>query len=302
MRDYKNVKAPRKYRAETRKNVNRRVDAGPFRGRKRPGRLKEVLAAVLATAAALALCYGAWEGYRWATTAELFQVAGVDASGGRKAGDRDLREAAALFTGQNIFQVDIAGAAKRLSLNPWVRQVRIERRLPNRISITIAERTARAVFYGANGRWLMDRDGTIIAPAESEAGIAEGLPALAMRDLRAAPGEAVESDALPHAMELLDELALRGGWDLSTLTLKADAPESITVHYDGREYRLGRGNYGEKLRRLGEIVSDMNRRGQDFAYLELRPERQAAAMVVKGSAKGKGSGVKGNAETRRRPR
>ena len=96
---------------------------------------------------------------------------------------------------------------------------------------------------------------------------------------RRAPRDQVDSEALPAALELLDELALRGGWDLAKVTVKASSPETIGVVYAGHEFRVGHGNYTEKLRRLGEIVSDMNRRGLDYAYIELRPERQAAVLV-----------------------
>lgn len=283
MRDYKNVKVPRKYRTVTKRTVNRRVEVGPARGRGRGGRAKEVLVAMLSVAVTLALGYGAWTGYHWVTTAEVFQIAGVDVKGARKVSDQDIREAAALFTGQNVFRVDISEAVRRASENPWVRQVRIERRLPNRISMVFEERSARAVLQAANGRFLMDGGGTVIVPARDDDGVSAGLPAIAIRGLRAEPGSGVESEALPAALELLDELALRGGWDLAEVVVRAESAETIAILYAGREFRIGRGAYPEKLRRLGEIVSDMNRRRLDYAYVELRPERQAAVMVKKES-------------------
>jgi cell division protein FtsQ len=280
MRDYKNVKVPRReWTASRTRAVKKRVGFGPARRGKRGGGWKESLTTTLAVVIAVALCYGAWTGYRWLTSAEIFQIAGVDVKGARQLSNEEIRDMAARFTGQNVFRVDIGAAARQALANPWVRDVRIERRLPNRISMVFTERVPRVVLLAANGRYLMDREAMVIAPVREAEGAAMGLPTIAIRDWRAEPRNAVEKEALPSALELLDELALRGGWDLSMVTVRSDTPETIAIMYAGREFRVGNGNYPEKLRRLGEIVSDMNRRGLDYAYVELRPVRQAAVMV-----------------------
>jgi len=292
MRDYKNVKVPRRYRTTRKKSQTKRLAVGPVRGRKRSGRFRDAAVTVLSVLLTLGLCYGAWAGYRWLTTAEIFQVAGIDVAGTVRISNEDIRSVAEQFTGRNIFRVDIAGAAREAAANPWVKDVRIERRLPNRIRMVFEERTPRAVLQAANGRYLMDGDGVVIAPVREGDQTAAVLPTVALGDRRVAQREAVDSEALPAVMELLDELTLRGGWDLASVTIRAGSPEAIAVRYADREFRLGRGNYPEKLRRLGEIVSDMNRRGLDYAYIELRPERQAAVMVKKDGGRGQGSGTR----------
>jgi hypothetical protein len=92
---------------------------------------------------------------------------------------------------------------------------------------------------------------------------------------------------MASALELLDELAVRGGWDPGAVTVRADSMETVTVVYADHEFRIGSGNYPEKLRRLGEIVSDMQRRGYAFSSVELRPERQAAVMIAKSAKVGR---------------
>jgi len=79
--------------------------------------------------------------------------------------------------------------------------------------------------------------------------------------------------------------------------VKADSPETIAIVYADHEFRVGSGNYDEKLKRLGEIVADMRQRGMEYSYVELRPERQAAVMVVK--SQGQGSGGKGQGRNKR---
>ncbi|MEK6742389.1 MAG: FtsQ-type POTRA domain-containing protein [Nitrospirota bacterium] len=278
MKDYKNVKVPRRYRSTSNRTVVRRVEAatGP---KKRGGSVTGQLGSVLTVLLTAALCYGGWEGYRWLTHAEIFSIAGVDVKGVRSMSDENIRDVAAMFTGQNVFQVDPGAATRRVMADPWVRDVRIERRLPNRISIFVAERVPKAVLHASNGKYLIDGEGVVMVPIGAAA--APPLPVIALRDCRAVPREPVTKGAVLEALELLDELAARGGWDIAGVTVKADSAETVTIVYADHEFRIGSGNYNEKLRRMGEIVADMRQRGLAYTYVELRPERQAAVMVVK---------------------
>lgn len=291
MRDYKNVKVPRRYRQTPNRTVVRRVEAGTG-PKKRRGSVKGQLGSVLAALVTAALCYGGWEGYRWLTHAEMFSIAGVDVKGVRSMSDEDVRDVATMFTGQNVFRVDLGAATRRVLADPWVRDVRIERRLPNRISIFVAERVPRAVLHASNGKYLLDGEGVVMVPLRGGSASAPPLPVIALRDCRAAPREPVTTGAVTEALELLDEFAARGGWDPAGVTVKADSAETVTIVYADHEFRIGSGNYDEKLRRMGEIVADMRQRGLAYAYVELRPERQAAVMVAKKTKERRNEGKK----------
>ncbi|MDA8099273.1 MAG: FtsQ-type POTRA domain-containing protein [Nitrospiraceae bacterium] len=286
MRDYKYVKAPKSGRGGNRRTITRRVDAGPVRGGRRTsvaGMLKPFLALVLAAG----LGYGGWEAYRWLTHAELFEIAGVDMKGIRRLSDDEVKAIAGLFTKKNIFRVDLGEAQRRALANPWVKEARVERSLPNRVSIVFTERTPRAVLAAANGRFLIDIDGVVIVPQGQEA--TADLPTVAVRDWRAAPRNPVTTEAAGSALELLQELDARGGWDRGGVTVRADAPESITIVYADHEFRVGTGNYPEKLRRIGEVVSDMNRRELAYAYVDVRADRQVAVLAKRDSSRGPGT-------------
>jgi len=280
MRDYKNVKVPRSYRTANRRTTTKRLNVGRGPARHSSAE-KGALGAIFAVLLTAGLCYGGWEAYRWLTTAEMFQIAGVDVRGVRSVSDGDIRELAGMFTGQNVFRVDLDAATRRALANPWIREVRIERSLPNRISMIFTERAPRAVLQAANGRYLIDGEGVVMVPVPKDDVAAAGLPVIAVRDCRAVPRETVTAGAVAEALELAQELAVRGGWDPGAVTVKADTPETIAIVYADHEFRMGSGSYGEKLKRLGEIAADMRQRGLEYSYIELRPERQAAVMVAK---------------------
>jgi cell division septal protein FtsQ len=278
MKDYNHVKVPRGYRTTNRRTSTKRMSVGVSPVKRGGG--GNPVGAAIAILLIATLCYGGWEGYRWLTHAELFQIAGVDVKGVRSVSENEIRELATMFTGQNIFRVDLGAATRRALANPWIREVRIERALPNRISVIYTEREPRAILQAANGRYLIDGEGVVMVPvAKSEQ--AADLPVIAVRDFRAVPRETASNKAVPEALNLLRELASRGGWSAGAVTVRADSPETIAIVYADHEFRIGSGNYDEKLRRLGEIVADMRQRGLEYTYVELRPERQAAVMVAK---------------------
>jgi cell division protein FtsQ len=281
MRDYKNVKVPKKYRTSfarvervraTRKSTRRMA-------RTRVPKAGAVLLQAFMAIMVFGVCFLGWKTYQWTERTGMFQITGVDVKGVRQMTEDDVKIIAGVFTGQHIFKADIQGAARRARANPWVKEVSIERRLPNRISMVIEERVPAVLLETAMGRYLADSDGVVIERLGKGAPAAWPLPVVLIKSASARPGEQVADGEMHEALVLVAELSSRGGWRLADVTIKAESAASLAVVYAGHEIRIGSGNYGEKLRRLGEVLEDIRRRGVDFAYVDLRPERQAAVMV-----------------------
>jgi cell division septal protein FtsQ len=206
--------------------------------------------------------------------------------------ETDLRAIAGVFTGQNIFRVDLETPVRRARANPWVKDVRIYRRLPNRISMVITERIAFALLDTGTSRYVMDNDGVVTDRIMKENASVWQLPVVAVKENRVRLGEQVSYEGLAESLTLIGEIAERGGWRMNEVTIKAGSPETLSVLYADHEFKIGMGNYTEKLRRLAEILSDGTQRGMEIAYVDLRPERQAAVMVKKDKVQGTGDRVK----------
>lgn len=280
MRDYKNVKVPKSYLGGSKRSGGKREFVNRTSARteqKRGGTtavlLKVMMAVVISGAAVLA-----WQGYRTATRADMFMVSGVDVTGSKHLGEKDLKEIAGIFRGQNIFLADIDAAARRARANPWVKEARVHRRLPNRIIMAVTERAPSVILENGADRFLMDDEGMIIERLPKDDTPAWPLPVVAIRGCRARPGAPVTSEGLTEAMLLLAEIASRGGWRPAEVTVRADSPEALSVVYAGHEFRIGSGRYEEKLRRLAEVMADVKERGIEIAYVDLRPERQTAVL------------------------
>jgi cell division septal protein FtsQ len=299
MRDYKHVKVPRSYRSTANRPTVKRFELGPAGGRSRssgPG-IKKAVMQVLSAVVVAGGIWVSWQAYQTVTHAEMFQIAGVDIKGAKQVGDAELKKIAGVFTGKNIFSVDMETAVRRARENSWVKDVRIYRRLPNRISMVFVERIPFAFLETDRGRFLIDSDGVVIERIMKESAPEWKLPCVAIKDTIARPGEQVTADGLDEASQLLAEIGARGGWQSHDVTIKAGSPESLSILYAGHEFKIGAGRYAEKLRRLGEILADVKQRGLEISYVDLRPDRQAAVMVKNDRVRGPGAGGKGKKKT-----
>jgi cell division protein FtsQ len=242
--------------------------------------LNILLIAVIAGA-----CWLAWQGYEVLTHAEMFQIAGVDVKGVHELSDTELKAVVGPFTGQNIFKADLDAAVRRARANAWIREVTIRRSLPNRISMSIRERVPFAILETDNGRYLIDNEAVVIDRAKSERPSSHALPVVAIKEYRPHPGETVTTEGISEALTLLAEIEARGGWNLAAVTVKAATPETLSLVYAEHEFKIGSGRYTEKLRRLAEVMADVKQRNLAIAYVDLRPEHQAAVML-KATAEG----------------
>ncbi|HXY54037.1 MAG TPA: FtsQ-type POTRA domain-containing protein [Nitrospirota bacterium] len=238
-------------------------------------------------------CYLGWLAYTWVIRSEAFQIAGVDVTGVKHLSEGELKNIAGFFTGQNIFRVNLGDAVRRARANSWVKEVRIYRRLPNRVSMVVNERIPAVILDTGTGRYLVDGETVVIDRLTNESASPWPLPTVVIKDYRPRTGDQVATEGMNEALTLIAELSARGGWKLSDITIEANSPDALTVLYADHEFKIGSGNYGEKLRRLTEIMEDVKQRGLNIAYVDLRPERQAAVMVVTDKGRGRGARAKG---------
>ncbi len=281
MRDYKNVKVPAKYRTGNTRTSTKRVDTGRALRRKTkdgPG-LKRLLLNMAGLSVFVFCCWSGWQAYRFLTQADMFQISGVDVNGVHQLGEDALKAVVGPFTGQNIFRADLQAAVRRARVNPWIKEVTIHRSLPNRIAMTVLERVPALMLETGNGRYLMDSEAVVIDRVAPAAAAARSLPLIVMKDCRVHPGEPVTAEGITEALTLLAEIESRGGWKTSDLKINVGSSEALSIVYAEHEFKIGSGRYGEKLRRLAEIMADVKQRGLDIAYVDLRPENQAAVMV-----------------------
>jgi len=199
-----------------------------------------------------------------------FKLSDVKVTGTHFLTEDDVRSAAALETGSDMFRLDLAGAEKRVESLGWVYKVYIERRLPQSILISVRERKPAALL-DAGRIWGVDAEGRLLPP--STALQAEDLPILSGVAVGPdAAGTTKVAQAVAPALRLLaflqkEDPALYG--DVSEVNL-GEANTLKVTFLDGLEAKFGLEAGEVELRRLAAVLSDLGSKGKRAGSLDFR--------------------------------
>jgi len=139
----------------------------------------------LAAAIAAALAYG---GMLLAADPR-FALGDVAVNGAHRTAASDIIGAAALPRGRNVWLLDTGAATRAIEGLPWIATAHIERRWPNLVTITVAERVPAArIRLDAGADMLVDQDGRVLGPVSQDSDVA--LPLLSVVPLPPDAGNA----------------------------------------------------------------------------------------------------------------
>jgi cell division protein FtsQ len=238
----------------TNKRVPVRRNAIP---KKAAGQLKiaGVIAAVVVGCGGLS----AWA-YGYGMTSWRFRIQSSDAveiQGVKNASRAHVMEVAGADIGRNVFFVPLDERKKQLEQIPWVQEATVMRLLPNRIAVTIHERTPVAFAQIGSRISLIDANGVVMGlPADRKTkysfpvirGITDTEPlssrAAAMKiynrlvsELGAPNGDSEPSDSSPNYVKQLSEVDIS---DPENVKVTANDPGGTMVVHLGKEDFLPR--------------------------------------------------------------
>jgi cell division protein FtsQ len=196
-----------------------------------------------------------------AANAAGFHIAGVAVSGHRHL-SRDEVLATAGVTGRaSLLFFDVADARVRLLTNPWISAATVQKLLPDRLVIEIAERQAFALWQNAGRVSVIADDGTILEP-------------YVMRRYAHLP-LVVGNGADKRAKEFLDLLdrhpELRANVRASVLV--AERRWNLRLK-NGLDVRLPEFGIDKALDQMAALERDAKLSGRDIAAIDLRlPDR-----------------------------
>jgi len=237
-----------------------------------------VAAAVVAGVAAAAMFL-----HHYVTSSEHFQVREIQVTGAARVGRDEILNAGRIAAGDNVFRIDLDGAAARIRALPWIREAVVRRRLPGEISIKVVERQAAALVE-LGGLYLVDGEGNLFKRLGStdpdDLPVVTGLTRAAVRQN---PEGARE--ALVEALGLVTEVresGLETRAPVSEVHRDGASGWSIVLAADGTRVQLGQGPYRQKLARLGRLLQELGRRRlrAEAIYLDnqIRPDRATVRL------------------------
>jgi len=233
----------------------------------------------------LALAALAWLGDRavqYAHSAEAFAIGEIIIEGNRQLEDIDVRRAARLRIGSNIFEVSSEGTRNHLLQHPWIEEATVVRKLPGRVRIEIVERRPVALV-ALDQLYLVSDEGAVF----KRLGVDDPV------DLPVITGIASErfyDDFDYRTAILLRSMALLQDYEGAGLAKREPVSEihfegasgiEIFVGKDGMNVRLGNGQHRQKLRRLRQVLERLEREKTRPSYVYLDNVRSPERVTVR---------------------
>ena len=271
--------APKKSWRERAASAQQRIGGWAIRYRAALRRGVQGMAVVAALAAVV------WVGdqtVRYARSTEAFAIREIIVEGNAQLKDIDVRRAARLQIGWNIFEVSAEEARNHLKQHPWVEDATVVRRLPGRVRIAIVERKPVALV-ALDQLYLVSEEGAVF----KRLGVDDPV------NLPVITGIASERfyDDLDYRTEvLLGSMALLQDYEGAGL---ADREPVSEIHFDGANgielfigddgmnVRLGNDQHRQKLRRLRRVLERLEREKTRPSYVYLDNVRSPERVTVR---------------------
>ena len=217
--------------------------------------------------------------YRHLLEDPFFRVREVKLDGCRKIAKETLLPLTAMEGMPNLFTIRLRDVAQRLESHPWVEEVRARKVFPNKIWIQIKERAPIAILQ-LEDLYYIDTKGVIFSPVgDRDEYNYPFLTGLTRQVLEKDPTEAKR--LIMKALELLNTFShekVSPREEISEILMEKTLGIYCFTQAEGLEVRLGWEQFGEKLKRLSLILSDLKRRGYSAASIDCSDLKR---MVVK---------------------
>ena len=206
---------------------------------------------------------------QWLLTSPRFAVAVVEVQGTSRLSPAEVREAAAISPGENLFRLNSEEVVARLRQLGPVKRAEVIRSFPNRVTLVVEERVPFTLAQAGRLYWL-DEDGVSLGP-EPRA-VTPRLPVITgIRPEETRSGGAAAEDARA-AVSLIRSMLRTGSpltREISEIHMSgADGPVLYTV--DGIEVRLGTTDWEDRLGRLEGVLTQIRSLGEPMEYVDLR--------------------------------
>ncbi len=258
------------------------------RRRRRTAFRISVLVVMWTTVAAVASGAGVL-GVNLASSPGRFKLAQVLVRGTREAGENEVRDLVHEWMGRNIFTIVLTEVEKKVREHPWIGtsgDVRVQRRLPGALVITVRERTAAGCALVGGVIHLLDEKGMPIdryGPryAQYDFPIIKGLDGLRAAMDKTPGAEAHLRDALLAGVEVTRTLAEREpSFYQQVSEIDVSDPDMVVLRLEGEIYdvRLSREDCLRNLRSYVALRNEMTDADGDIEYVDLRWRDRIAVM------------------------
>lgn len=207
-----------------------------------------------------------------------FLVKKIVIKGNHRCSRSEIIQALGLDSRQLIFSFSLARARKRIKSLPYVKQVRLYRRLPDQLRIVIEERQPIALLY-LEKLYMVDEEGVVIGRVpQGESLDFPVISGVSVAEWRKRPQ--VWGKLLKKATGLLKLWNERGHkWSEKVAQVELDEACGVTLYTTGCgwELQLGLDDYRERLSRWRQVVSVLGEKAASVKYFDCAGESSVVA-------------------------
>lgn len=203
-------------------------------------------------------------GYSWVVSHPYFQVKEISVRGVKELTDKDILTLAEVKPAQNLLAVSTGAVMRRVSKNPWVREVHVGRELPDKLVLEVRERTPLALLRLSNDFYLVDVEGFVFKKLSGADAV--DLPIITGVSQK----DEVRSPMFLNALNLLKALSHAPSYTylgaISEMSIDPIFGISIITE-KGLYLKLGTEQWEKKIGRLKIVLDDLEKRGMKTAFL-----------------------------------
>lgn len=246
-----------------------RAKAGAPLGRRLLRKLPLLLVLALAAGAIIALPFAARAAYRRVTALSFFRINDVKVFGLKYVRKDDFLNYVGNPAGQSILNYDMAEALRRMSGHPWIKSATVRRDFPHTVRFEFAERVPAAIAAAKDGRYLIDTDGYAVSKVDGA-----GWDFLPLIEYRPAAGlrllDPAAAPSLKGVLGLSKAVREEPSERLASAQMCVSENGEPCLMLGGALVRVGGDGYQQKVRRLADVLRDIQRRGVRPSLIDLR--------------------------------
>ncbi|MBM7855217.1 cell division protein FtsQ [Desulfohalotomaculum tongense] len=195
----------------------------------------------------------------------IFNIRKIEIVGRNQISREKLVKLSGVVLGSNIFKVDLHSGEEKISLLPAVKEVKIKRRFPSTVVISITEREPMALLAAPGGFIELDKEGIYLRQGEFNKLFLPVITGCRVKEIE--PGEKVTEKTVITALEVIDKLPPELTNQLSEVHVDNNKVTIYTI--DGVQGRLG---LPENIYRKGDVflqVLNQMHDGKKIEYIDL---------------------------------
>lgn len=202
--------------------------------------------------------------YSLLLSAPYFGIKEISVRGLKELTEKEILSLAKIQPRANILAVNTEAVAKRIAVNPWIKNIYIGRELPNRLVLDVRERVPIALVKQGGNFYLMDVDGFVF----KKLGKTDDVDYAIVTGVNIQ--EKAKSALLTDALKLLEMVSTAEQYAfLGTVSeVHVDRVFGLSMLTDrGLHLKLGRDNFAGKLYQLSVVLEDLEKRGTKNGHL-----------------------------------